>query len=114
MDEMVPRKTIVKHGSKGVGGIVGGAVVLALGGLGAVGSLVVGGVIALVGLGLTRSKDDRTAGIVATTAGVITAATALPFLGGLAGTLLTISGIGLLIAGGLNIFKFIRGYRSRT
>ncbi len=114
MDEMVPKKSIVKYGSQGVGGIVGGAVVLALGGLGAVGSLVVGGVIALIGLGLSRSKDDRTAGIVATTAGVITAVTALPLLGGLAGTLLTISGIGLLIAGGLNVFKFIRGYRSRT
>ena len=114
MDEMVPKKSIVKYGSQGVGGIVGGAVVLALGGLGTVGSLVVGGIIALVGLGLSRSKDDRTAGIVATTAGVVTAVTALPLLGGLAGTLLTISGIGLLIAGGLNVFKFIRGYRSRT
>ena len=109
---MVPKKSIVKYGSQGVGGIVGGAVVLAL--LGTVGSLVVGGIIALVGLGLSRSKDDRTAGIVATTAGVVTAVTALPLLGGLAGTLLTISGIGLLIAGGLNVFKFIRGYRSRT
>ena len=114
MNEMVPRKQLVKHGSQGIGGVVGGAVVLALGSLGAIPSLIVGGVIAIVGLVVSRSKDDRTAGLVATAAGVITAATAIPFIGGLAGTLLTISGVGLLVAGGISLYKFIRGYRSRS
>lgn len=113
MDELVPRKTIVKYGSQGIGGIVGGAIILALGSLATLPSLIVGGGIALIGLGLSGSKDDRTPGLVALVAGVATAATAIPFLGGIAATLLTISGIGLLVVGGMNIWKFIRGYRGR-
>ncbi len=113
MNEMVPRKALVKYGSQGVGGVVGGVVMLALGGLNPIASLIVGGSVALIGLVLSRTKDDRTAGLVATAAGIITAATAIPFIGGLAGTLLTISGVGLLVAGGISLFKFIRGYRSR-
>ncbi len=114
MNEMVPRKTLVKYGTQGIGGVVGGAVILGLGSLGTVGSLVVGGIVALVGLAVSSSKDDRTAGMVAAGAGVITAATAIPFIGKLAGTLLGISGVGLLIAGGISLYKFIRGYKSRS
>ena len=113
MGDLVPRKTLVKYGSQGVGGIIGGGVVLALTSLNPVWSLIVGGIVAVVGLGISRSKDDRTAGLVATVAGALTAITAIPAIGGIAGTLLTISGIGSLIAGGLNLFKFIRGYRKR-
>jgi hypothetical protein len=114
MSDMVPRKTLVKYGSQGLGGLVGGAVILTLGSLGAVASIVVGSVVGIVGLVLSRSKDDRTAGLVALAAGAVTALTAVPFLGGIAGSLLGIGGLGLLVVGGINLFKFIRGYRSRA
>ena len=113
MDDLVPRKTLVKYGSQGLGGVAAGAVLLILKGLGGVPSLIIGGIIALIGLGISSSRDDRTAGLITTVAGAITALTIVPFVGGVAGTLLTISGIGLLIMGGLNLFKFIRGYRKR-
>ena len=114
MGDIVPRKTLVKHGSQGIGGVIGGAVILGLGSLGVAGSLIIGGIVAVVGFALSRSKDDRTAGLIAAAAGIITAATAIPFVGGIAATLLTISGIGLLVAGGLSLIKFIRGYRKRA
>ena len=113
MDDLVPRKKLVKYGSQGIGGLIGGGVLLALNSMGWVGSLIVGGVIAAIGLAISASKDDRTAGLVATVAGALVAITAIPVIGGVAGTLLSLSGIGLLVAGGLNIWKFIRGYRKR-
>lgn len=114
MSDMVPRKTLVKHGSHGLGGLIGGGVLLALNGLGPVGSLIVGGIVAAVGLGVSTSKEDRTAGLVVLGAGAVTAATAIGFLKPVAGPLLIVSGIGLLISGGINLFKFIRGYRKRS
>lgn len=116
MNDIVPRKTLVKYGSQGLGGVVGGAVLLALNSLGGLPALIVGGIVALIGLGISSSKDDRTAGLITTVAGALTAITAIPisFISGIAGTLLAISGVGLLIMGGINLFKFIRGYRKRT
>ena len=114
MGDIVPRKTLVKYGSQGVAGLAGGAALLALNGLGPVGSLIVGGIVAIVGLALSRSKEDKTAGYIALGAGALTAVTAIGFLRGIAGTLLGISGIGLLVMGGINVFRFIRGYRNRA
>lgn len=113
MNDIVPRKRLVKYGMQGAGGAVGGIALLALSGMGALPSVIVGGLIGLVGLGISTSKDDRTAGLMMAGAGAVTALTAVPVLGGIAGTLLTISGIGLLVVGGLNLFKFIKGYRNR-
>ncbi len=48
-----------------------------------------------------------------TAAGVLTCVTAIPIIGGLAGFLLTAAGAGLVIMGGLNIFKFIKGNKGR-
>lgn len=114
MSDMVPRKALVKYGSQGVGGLVGGAVVLTLTALGPVASIVVGGIIGIIGLVLSRSKEDRTAGLVAAGAGAITVATAIPFLGAIAGPLLGISGAGLLIFGAVKLFQFIRGYKNKV
>ena len=113
MDDLVPRKTLVKQGTQGIGGIVGGTALLILAGFGTVGSLIVGGAITLIGLAISTSKDDRTAGIVTAVAGGLALISAIPALGSLAAGLLRFSGIGLLIAGGFKLFKFIRGYRSR-
>lgn len=116
MGDIVPRKSLVKYGSQGVGGIIGGIVLLALNGMGGIGSLIVGGMLAVVGLVVSRSDDDKTTGQIATVAGLITAATAIPvsFISGIAGFLLGVSGVGLLIAGGINLVKFLRGYKKRV
>jgi hypothetical protein len=115
MGDMVPRKQLVSAGTKGIGGVVGGAVVLGLNAItGFVPSLIVGGIVGVVGLVMSKSKDDRKAGLVVAGVGALTAITAIPAIGGLAGWLLGVSGIGLLVMGGLNIFKFIRGYRKRV
>jgi hypothetical protein len=113
MSDLVPRKTLVKQGGQAIGGVVGGIALLALNGLGAVPALIIGGVVAVIGLAISGSKDDRTAGYITAGAGALTALTAIPLIGGIAGTLMTISGIGLLIMGGINLFKFIKGYRKR-
>jgi len=113
MDEIVPRKTLVKQFSKGAGGVGGGIALWVLSGLGGLGSLIVGGLIAVVGLAISTSEDDRTAGLITTGAGALTMVTAVPFLGGLAGALMSISGIALLIGGGYNLFQFFRGMKNR-
>lgn len=113
MSDLVPRKTLVKQGGQAIGGVAGGIVLLALTGIHGIPALVVGGVIAVIGLAISGSKSDRTAGVITTAAGVLTAVAAVPFIGGIAGTLLSISGIGLLVMGGINLFKFIKGYRKR-
>ena len=113
MGDLVPRNELVSRGSKGVGGIIGGAVVLALNALNPIASLIVGGIVGLTGLGLSRKKDDKATGYVLAGAGALTAITAIPGLGGLATGLLVISGVGLLLLGGWNLVKFISGYKKR-
>lgn len=113
MSDLVPRKTLVKQGGQAIGGVVGGVALLALTGLSPVPALIVGGVVTAVGLAISSSRSDRTPGLITAGAGALTALSAVPFIGGLAGTLMTISGVGLLVMGGINLFKFIKGYRKR-
>lgn len=113
MGDIVPRKTLVTQGSKAIGGIGGGIVLLALNGIGGIPALIVGGIIALIGAGISSSKEDRFTGFIILGAGVLTALGAIPFLRGISNVLLSISGIGLLVTGGLNLFRFIKGMRSR-
>ena len=115
MGDIVPRKQLVSHGSKGIGGIVGGTVLLILNALGGgIPGLIIGGIIGVTGLAMSRSKEDKKAGLVVAAAGALTAITVIPGLSGIAGGLLVASGIGLLLLGGWNLFKFIRGYRKRA
>lgn len=110
--DIVPTKTLVKQGTAGVGGIVGGAALLLLGGLGPIGGAVIGGILALGGVGVaTSSKEDRTAGGIMAGAGVLTILSGIGW--GFGGALLWISGIGLLGLGAYSLFKFIKGLRSR-
>ena len=113
MGDIVPRKTLVSQGSKAIGGIGGGIVLLALNGIGGVPALIVGGIIALIGAGISSSKEDRITGFIVIGAGVLTALGVIPFLKGISNILLSISGIGLLVTGGLNLFRFLRGMRNR-
>ena len=113
MGDIVPRKDLVKSGSKGIGGIIGGALILALNALNPIASLIVGGIIGITGLGISRTKEDKATGYVIAAAGALTAITAIPAIGGIAGWLLGVSGVGLLLLGGWNLIKFIMGYRKR-
>jgi hypothetical protein len=113
MGDLVPRKELVSQGSKGIGGVIGGAVVLILNALNPIASLIVGGIIGLTGLGMSRKKEEKSAGYAIAAAGALTAITAIPGLGSVATALLVISGVGLLLLGGWNLLKFIRGYRKR-
>ncbi len=114
MGDLVPKKQLVKQGSTGVIAVATGVALLVVNGFTWLPSLIIGGIVAGVGLVMSKDKDDRTAGMIMTGAGLLTVATVVPFIGGLAGFLLTVSGIGLLAAGGLNIFKFIKGWRKRN
>ena len=110
--DIVPTKTLVKQGTAGVGGVVGGAALLLLGGLGPIGGAIIGGVLALGGLGVgIASKEDRAVGGIVAGAGVLTILSGIGW--GFGGALLTIGGIGLLGLGAFGLYKFIRGLRSR-
>ena len=115
MGDLVPRKELTKQGVQGVGGVGGGILLLVLS-AGGIGAAIVGGLIAIAGLAMSRSKDreDRVPGYVVTAAGALGVLSIIPGLGGVAGTLLTISGIGLLALGGWKLIKFIMNLRKRT
>ena len=104
------------RGTKGVMSAVGGVGLL---GVNALLSIpVVGWVVAgaLVLVGITgifgKSKTDKTAGSLMTVAGAAgLAALVLPHL---THSLLWLGGVGLLVYGGWNIYKFVKGLRSRA
>ena len=83
---------------------------------------IIGGGLAILGLTglLSRTKTDKVAGAVALAVGVAGLSTVfrhVPILGAIAGFSSFIVGagaIGLLIYGGFNIFKFIKGLRNRA
>jgi pimeloyl-ACP methyl ester carboxylesterase len=115
MGDIVPRRDVVATGTKAVGGVLGGAALLFLSGLGLWPGLIVGGLIGAFGLNTARKEKDRTEGLIVAGAGGLTAIAALnlPILGGLATLPLILGGLGLIVFGGINVFKFIKDYRSR-
>ena len=114
MSDIVPREQVSQQGVRAAGGVVGGAALLVLTALPPVAAAVAGGALVLLGLSQTRSRQDRRPGWVVAAVGAATLAAGLiPGLGGLAGALLTLSGVGLLGVGGYNLFQFIRNLRRR-
>ena len=115
MGDLVPRKELVKQGMMGIGGIVGGGILLLLAGISGPAGWIVGGLLTIVGLGVSASRDDRAAGVVILGAGVLTLVSALPLgIGGTADWLIWAGGIGLIIAGGYSIIKFIINLKKRS
>lgn len=83
------------------------------GGISVIG-LVCGGLVVLGGVSVAaKDPADRALGGLVSVAGGLTIAASLPVLSGLGGTLLWIGGIGLLTLGGVRLFRFFRGLRSR-
>lgn len=121
MNDIVPRDMLVKYGTKAVGGIGGGAILLILRGIATGGSgalsvfgLILGGALALSGYALSRNRDDRVLGTVVIGVGLLTTISALPIIGGLASAFMWLAGAGLVVVGGINLFKFLRGRKTRT
>ena len=115
MGDIVPRETVAKQGVKAVGGIAGGIGMLVLSSLGSLPLVgpIIGGAVALAGLAVSRTKEDRRAGLVITTVGAATAVSTLPVLGALGGTVLLIGGIGLLGLGAWSGYQFISNLHKR-
>lgn len=109
--DIVPRKALVKQGTTGVGGLVGGGILLLLSGLGPVGGAIIGGILSLGGAAVAASsKEDRAVGGIVAGAGVLTILSGFGILGG---GLLWVGGLGLLGLGAWSLFKFIRNLRAR-
>ena len=113
MSDIVPRSEVSKSGVKGVGAVAGGAVLLVLNWIAYIPviGIIAGAVLAVVGFSLTTSRSDRTAGVVAVVAGVVTAGASL--IHGLH-SLILLPAIGLLGVGVYQLFKFFRGMKSRS
>ncbi len=118
--EIVPRETLVRQGMHGFAGVGGGVLLLVLRGLARIGGgfspvgLIVGTALTFVSLG-AAAKDpaDRDAGMIGGAAGVATMVASLPIVGGLASALMWLSGIGLLITGGISLYRFHKGLKAR-
>ena len=114
MNEIVPREEVSKQGVRAAGGIAGGIGLLVLAALGPVAGAIAGGLLAIVGLSQTRSKQDRRPGwVLAAVGAAALVASVVPGIGGLAEVLLRLSGIGLLGFGGYSLYQFIRNLRRR-
>ena len=117
MDDLVPRSQLTKQAVSGAAGVGGGIALFILRAIAAAGFLpgaIVGGIIALAGLVIGSSKEDRTAGWIVFGAGLVTVVGAIPGIGGAVRWLLPVTGIGLLIMGGIQLFRFFRNLKKRA
>lgn len=126
--EPVDSREISDRGFKGISSTVGGVALLVLKGIaGWLGGIVGVGIgVLAMGIGLSGlkggTKADKTGGAVALGAGALLALTGIshwhiPIISGLASFstgLVTIGAVGLIGYGLWNIFKFVRGLRSRA
>ena len=118
------RQVVARNATQGAFAIGGGIAILVVGGIAAVPVIgqivgaVIGAGLLIGGLGL-RSKNKGKSGaspVILAALGGLTLASALslPLLGGIAATVLTISGLGLLGFGAWKIWSFYKGYKERT
>lgn len=111
-NEIVPRKELNNQLLKGVGGIGGGIGLWILAGAGFWPGIILSGLVVFAGLGMSRSKKDRLGGLIAIGAGALgILAQVFPPA---AVPLLVIGGIGLVVAGGISLAKFIKNMSKRT
>jgi hypothetical protein len=105
-----------QRGTKGVMSAVGGVGLMLIGGLVSSPILagIIGGGLALLGLGgiFSKKRTDRSTGGLVLAVGGIAIASA--FLHGPLSGLISLGGLALLGYGGWNIFKFVKGLKSRA
>jgi hypothetical protein len=117
MGDIVSREQLSRQGMKGIGGVAGGlALVLVGGAVGSVlGSMIIGGLVGLVGLAMLTSKGNRKAGVLAIViAGVTFLALRVPAIAHLARFLLLVPGIGLIGFGAWSLVKFFKNLKARS
>jgi len=115
MNEIVPRKELVKQGVKGFAGVGGGIGLFILNWVASAGflpGLIVGGAVTVVGMLIGTSKEDRKAGMITAAAGIATILAAT--IGGVVGWLLPAAGLVLIGLGAFSLFKFFRNLRKRA
>jgi len=104
------------RGTRGVMSAIGGVGLLGVSALvsNPIGAGIVGGALAILGLSgiFSKTKSNRGMGGIVLIVGGVALASA--FLHGPLGGLLWIGGLALLAVGGWNIFKFVKGLRSRA
>jgi|GEM_PF-6845290 len=104
---LASRSQMIKQALIGIGCLAGGIIILVVGGLKFIAGIIIGGIIALIGLSILIPKKDRLIGLITTAAGIIIMVSKIPVLGGIANVLIIISGWILIFAGGFAIIKFI-------
>lgn len=110
MNVIVPRETLSKQGVAGFTAVAGGVGLLVMAASGVLG-FVIGGVLTVAGLAVGLRREDRRPGLVIAGAGVLGILSAA--IGGFPGVILGLAGAGLIAYGGLSIYRFIRGLKSR-
>jgi hypothetical protein len=116
MQELATRQEMTKKLINGAGGVGGGLALLLISGL--VGSPVMwiaAGVCAAVGIGMLFSKNQKKAGTVLLGAGVVVAGAGIitAALGATVPWLIPIAGVGLIVLGGISLFRFFRDLKKR-
>ncbi|GHU61087.1 hypothetical protein FACS189445_2700 [Spirochaetia bacterium] len=111
-----PTNVLAKQGVTAIGGIVGGTVLMIMRALPWPLGIAAGVIVGVVGIGgiLSKDPDDRKPGILAAAAGALSILARIGIIRPLAGTLLSISALGLLALGVWNGIKFIKGLKSRS
>ena len=116
--DIVPRDELVKQGWQGFAAVGGGVGLLILKAIAAIPvlGLVAAGVVTVVGLAVSTSKEDRKAGLITLGAGVMSLIGALSaFIPSLPsfGFLMILAGAGLIAGGALRLFRFWKNLRKR-
>ena len=110
MNDIVPRETLSRQGVVGLTAMAGGVGLLLIAASTVLG-FVVGGLLVLVGLSLSSRRKDRRPGLMITITGVLGVLSSA--VGGFPVVIMRLSAAGLIIYGGLLIYRFIRGLKSR-
>lgn len=120
-DEIVSRKDVGAYLGKGALGIATGVGLFtlnALGGFSVLGfqliPIAVGALIAWAGWNAMAKNKGALGSLIAMGAGALTILSGIPLIGGLGGFFLGAGAIGSLIFGGINLFKGIKGFQSRS
>ena len=111
MNDIVPRETLSRQGVAGFTAAAAGVGLLVMGALPGVVGIVMAGLVTAGGLAFAMSRDDRRPGLVVAGAGVLGILSAA--IGGFPGIVLGLAGAGLIAYGGLSIYRFFRGLKSR-
>lgn len=114
MSDLMKRETRGKI-ALGAGGVAGGIALLSLTGMVAghfIPALVVGGLVLWGSWKLFQKPNSALVGMVGLAAGVLVAASGIPFVGGLASLLLGLSGFGLIAGGAWAVYQAFQSRRS--